>query len=159
MGNNRKITRFIVAVIAAMLCMVLFVSVITRYHHHDYNGTIHYCLVCDHEQTECNDICAHNTYNHQDANQSNWPCGNETDDTCALHIDNFFLDNSHHSYKHHCDLHQVCGCFSWVAVLTGYYSFSSDCVMQSELYVVTEDDVIDPDLHVDVARGPPVLFM
>lgn len=146
-----KIEGLIMSVTAVMLGLVLVFSVVARYHHHGSQGDVHYCLVCDFDDTENHDDCWDF--------QANGCCGDHgskhDDNSCALHIDSFYHNDSHHSCKHHCSVHYVCGCLSWVAILNENYTTNLILLDSFRLYVPTEFFACQETVLADETRGPP----
>lgn len=145
------------AAMAVILNCVLLVSVIIRYHYHDIHGIVHYCLVCDHESVSCYCDCGHSESFFNGNSHCKDRSGSKDDDACALHIDSFYYDDTHHNCKHHCELHYICGCLQWVAVLDGCNTVNCLDDRYYRLYFRDLDSFRITETSVEVTRGPPFI--
>ena len=146
-----KIEGVIMTATAVILNLVLLFSVVARYHHHDKQGDVHYCFVCDFD-----DAVNHCKYW---GLQGIGCCGDQgsdhDDEDCALHIDSFYHDDSHYNCRHHCSIHYICACLHWVAIL------NENCITDLILFDSIKLDV--PAVHfasqvrslTEETRGPP----
>lgn len=143
------VRQFGMMVMAVVACFVLLSTVVLQYHHHDYDGVIHYCIVCNHVNYKPINDCS-NRYIYCLNDCRNIPL---EDKNCALHIDKFFYDDSYIQQCKYCLGHYTC-CFVAAVLLyqtcyiTGVYSQRVDgCYVELGLF--------DNDLSANVLRGPP----